>query len=111
MTPQEFVQLWCAEKESLLSAFLDADSSSAVSVGVAGLRLSPEQMEGLREVLGSVLTDTMYTLLLGLDGCASIGGRQESYQLRTATGEQLSGDGRLEESAWHVFYGSPEDVP
>ncbi len=110
MTPLQFAQLWRTEKEYLLSAFLDANSQSAAAVAAAGLGLSPDQLRGLRELLDLVLTDTMYTLILGLDGVASIGERQESYRLFSESGDQLTGEGRLEESAWEVFHGEPEDV-
>ena len=110
MTALQFAQPWRAEKDHLLSVFLDADSQTAVAASVAGLGLSADQARGLREVLDSALTATIYTMLLGLDACASIGGRQESYRLFSASGEQLSGDGRLEESAWEVFHGTPGDA-
>ena len=109
MTSLEFALLWRAEREHLLAAFLDPDSQSSVTEIVSGLGLSPEQARGVREMLGQALTDTMYTLLLGLDGAASIGGRQESYRLFTEGGDQLSGAGRLEEAAWKVFHGGWEN--
>ena len=36
--------------------------------------LSPEQTQLLREMLDVFTTDTLYTLLLGLDGSAALGG-------------------------------------
>jgi len=38
--------------------------------------LSPEQTQLLREMLDVFTTDTLYTLLLGLDGSAALGGDQ-----------------------------------
>ena len=76
---------------------------------MSGLGISPEQARGVREILELALTDTMDSLLLGLDGAASIGGRQESYQLFSESGDQLSGAGRLEEAAWKVFQGESRD--
>jgi hypothetical protein len=89
----------------LLATFLDADSGSAVATEIDRLRLSPAQAAGLHRALDLALADTMYTLLLGLDGCAAIGGRQETYALFAETGERLSGDGELEAAAWEVFHG------
>ena len=109
MTPLQFALLWRAEKEHLLSAFLDANSQSSVAAVASGLGFSPEQARGVQEMLGLALTDTMYTPLLGLDGAASIGGRQESYRLFSESGDQLSGEGSLEEAAWEVFHGGSGD--
>ena len=81
MTPREFAKMWFDEKAALVSTFLDDSSQSSVSVAVSQLGLSPKQIWGLRTVLDLAIADTMYTLLLGLDGCASIGGRQETYRL------------------------------
>jgi hypothetical protein len=106
MTSREFAQLWYDEKEALVSEFMNTDSQSAVAATVVGLGLSPGQLQGLKRLIDHALTDTMYTLLLGLDGCASIGGQQETYGLFSPSGDQLSGDGRLEGAAWEVFYGA-----
>ena len=115
MTPIEFARLWHNEKDQLIAHFLDADSGAAVATEINALALSPGQAAGLRRVFDSALTDVMYTLLLGLDGCASIGGRQEIYSLFAESGEQLSGNGELEEAAWEVFHGpgpaEPETAP
>lgn len=105
MTPIEFAKLWRDEKNRLLETFLDTGSCSAVAAAIGALGLSPAQLSSLRGALDSALTDTMYTLLLGLDGCASIGGRQETYALFAESGQRLSGNGELEAAAWEVFHG------
>jgi hypothetical protein len=105
VTPLQFAQLWRAEKELLLSSFLEPDSGSQVAAAVTGLALSTDQVQGLRELLNVALTDTMYTLLLGLDGCASIGGEQQCYRVLAESGDELTGEGRLEQAAWEVFHG------
>jgi hypothetical protein len=50
-----------------------------------------------------VLTDAFYTLLLGLDGSASIGGVQQCYDLRDESGDKITGDGELEAAAFTHF--------
>ena len=89
MTPIEFARLWHNEKGQLLANFLNTGSGSAVAARIDALGLSPAQASGLRRALDLALTDTMYTLLLGLDGGASIGGRQETYSLYAESGERL----------------------
>ena len=52
-----------------------------------------------------MLTDVFYTLLLGLDGAASLGGVQAAYRILTAEGLEVSaGDGELEAEAWKQFH-------
>jgi hypothetical protein len=60
----------------------------------------------MREVLDAALTDTMYSLLLGLDGAASIGGDQQAYKIQDEDGNLLSTCGELEAAAHKVFHGS-----
>jgi hypothetical protein len=103
MSPAEFVRLWKAEKDWLLAAFTEPGSVSAVATKLGSLSLSPSQCVGVREVIDGVLTDTFYTLLLGLDGCASIGGRQEAYHLQDEEGNVLTGAGEIEAEAYTVF--------
>jgi len=103
MTPEEFVECCAREKEALLKAYMNPRSASAVSKGVASLGLSDAQKKVLTQVLGDVLTDVFYTVLLGLDGAAPIGGRQVSYKLLDEEGNELTGD--LEGLAWERFHG------
>ncbi|KWT68142.1 hypothetical protein APV28_3336 [Comamonas testosteroni] len=54
----------------------------------------------------------MYTLLLGLDGAASIGGEQQTYTLHDEDGNLISDGGELEAAAWEAFHRqdqAPED--
>jgi hypothetical protein len=105
MTPEHLVALFKAEKESLLDMYVSRDAQTAVSKRIEGLNLSPEQGEQMKEILSEVLTDAFYTILLGLDGCAQIGGKQIEYQLTDEEGNQLTGAGRIEALAWEAFHG------
>ena len=51
-------------------------------------------------MLNLVLTDTFYTLLLGLDGASSIGGVQHSYRVLDKDGVLICGDSRVETEAY-----------
>lgn len=46
----------------------------------------------MKKILDDSFTDIFYSILLGLDGCASIGGIQEMYDLKDEKGNQLSGE-------------------
>jgi len=105
MTPHEFVLLWKAEKESLLEHYFAVGSKTAVAAKIAALSLDQKQSALLREVVDGVLIDAFYGLLLGLDGCASIGGRQIDYQLADEEGNLLTGPGEIEGEAWEAFHG------
>ncbi len=53
------------------------------------------------------LTDTFYTILLGLDGSASLGGIQQSYHIRDERGDVVcTGDGAIEGLAYTHFHGN-----
>lgn len=108
MTPQEFVASVAREKEGMLSMYFDPESGAAVATQIAALELSDEQTKALRMILDGSLTDAFYTMLLGLDGAASIGGVQSDYELRAEDGTLLTG-GVLEAAAWDQFHGdTPE---
>ena len=53
----------------------------------------------------SIETDAFYTLLLGLDGAASIGDVQQMYQIRDEKGNPILDSGDLEVEAWEQFHG------
>jgi hypothetical protein len=108
MTPEEFVTCVAREKEELLTTYFDPESGSAVAAQIEALMLCGEQTEALRLILDSALTDALYTLLLGLDGAASIGGVQSDYDLRAEDGTPLTG-GVLEAVAWERFHGTARE--
>lgn len=58
--------------------------------------------------LDNTLTDVFYTLLLGLDGCAQIGGEQQTFQIRDEARNLISQDGDLEAEAYEQFHNAPE---
>lgn len=100
MTPAEFVRYWRMEKDGLLELFMSTTGETVVSQRIASMGLSEQQTIALREVLNLALTDTFYTLLLGLDGAASIGGVQQSYRVLDEDGGLICGDGRVEAEAY-----------
>jgi len=105
MTPEDLVVLFKAEKESLLDTYFSAEAKTAVAARIEELNLLPEQQSHMREVLNTVLTDAFYTILLGLDGCAQICGKQIEYRLADENGNQLTGSGDIEAHAWEMFHG------
>ncbi|WP_370679178.1 hypothetical protein [Comamonas sp. GB3 AK4-5] len=105
MNAQKFVGNWRSLKTELLASFTDAQAGTEVAAMVQALRLTPAQHTQLRTVLDAALRDTLYTLLLGLDGAASIGGDQQSYTLHDENGQLVAEPGELEMAAWEAFHG------
>ncbi|WMD19134.1 hypothetical protein RAS12_21245 [Achromobacter seleniivolatilans] len=105
MDGKEFVANWSALKAELLAAFMAPDAASAVAAQIREMGLSAEQTVQLRNVLNTVVRDTMYTLLLGLDGEASIGNSQQQFAISDEDGNVIQG---IEEAAWECFHGDTE---
>lgn len=108
MTAKEFVACWKREKDDLLEAFTGPSSESAVATDINSLDLSSDQHVKLRGIVDGILTDTFYTLLLGLDGEANIGGVQAPYKIQDEEGNVISPCGEIEAEAWEQFHGEKE---
>ncbi|WP_146600867.1 hypothetical protein [Novipirellula aureliae] len=104
MNADDFAMLCKTEKNAILSSYFDATSDTAVARMIAAMGLEPKQTADLRTTIDGVLTDAMYTLLVAIDGGASLGGVQQPYDLRDQTGEAISGDGELEAAAFEHFH-------
>ena len=92
MKPKEFVENFKLEKDSLLREFINNQS----------MKLNNEQSEIMKQIINSALRDTFYTILLGLDGCASIGNNQELYEIKDENGNLISGE--IEAYAYEYFH-------
>ena len=104
MNTEEFVKAFYIEKQTFLKEYLSKNPQSEVGQLIQSLNLTEQQTEIMKKILDTTLTDIFYTILLGLDGCASIGGIQESYDLKDENGNQLSGE--IEGYAYEYFHES-----
>jgi hypothetical protein len=102
MTADEFARCCAQEKSDLLAMYLNPRLITVVGAAVASLKLDNKQSEILKTILDTALTDAFYTMLLALDGEASLGGRQESYLLTDSNGNTITGE--LEAAAWQHFH-------
>lgn len=82
---EEFVQRWLNFKKSYM------------------LELTDKQRRLFDSALESALDDVMYSLLLGLDGEAEIGGIQESFTILNENGETVSPCGELSDAAYMLI--------
>ena len=103
MTPEEFVKNFYLERKSLVDLYLSSDNETDVSILIADLQLDEQKTERLRQILNGALRDAFYTALLGLDGEAQIGERQETYKIEAENGNELTG-GEIESYAWEYFH-------
>ncbi len=112
MTAKEFVACWRQEMDDLVEAYMAGAISSSNSLEVAqqivSLQLNPDQMGIMKKIIEGIITDAYYTVLLGLDGCASIGGIQQTYRIYDETDTLISECGDLEGEAWEQFHGHSE---
>lgn len=108
MTPKEFVEGFHKEKQDLLKEYLSSDSQTEVSTLIKSMRLNKEQSEILEKLLDSSFTDIFYSVLLGLDGCTSIGGlTQQQFTVLDENNNQVCGEehlGEVEALAYEYFH-------
>ena len=79
-------------------------SDDYLTLKASMLGLNDSDMQRLKPMIEEVLGDAFYTLLLGLDGAASIGGIQGAYEIKNESGELIvDGKGDLEAIAWRLF--------
>lgn len=57
----------------------------------------------VKRVVDEALNDALYTVLLALEGCASISQHQIMYKLFDEASNELTG--RLDSLAWEKFHG------
>lgn len=104
ITAKDFVMLFYTEKNNLMRQYFDNPQETEVGLELTNLGLTSKQMEQAKNVINKVLRDVMYTILLGLDGEASIGGMQEAYKLFDESGYKLTGSGEIEQYAYEFFH-------
>lgn len=109
MNADAFVAKWYAEKANLLA--MAWTPGTACAARIAAMDLSPEQTQQLREMLDVFTTDTLYTLLLGLDGSAALGGDQCHYTLLDEDGSVIAEEGDLEAAAYAWFHEGRSSQP
>lgn len=105
MTTEEFVNNFYKERKRIIESSFDFghDLRSYVSTKIQDLNLDEEQTEKLKHIISVLLTNTFYRVLLGLDGSASIGERQEAFTIIGEDGKLISECGEIEGKAYEIF--------
>ncbi len=103
MTGEQFVKLCFAEKESTLKEYFDENISTEVGERIRSLISDGANRDFLYEVISLVLNETYYSLLLALDGEASLGGTQICYKIFDEEQNLLNECGEIEAAAFECF--------
>lgn len=90
LAASEFVRACKEERDAMLAMFSDASAGTTVGQHLDAAQLNSEQRRNVIAALDVALTDTFYTLLMGLAGEASLGGQQQVYRLSDEMGQPIS---------------------
>lgn len=106
MTTEEFVKNLYLEKQNILNLSFDTRSEyrSLVSTKIEELNLDEIENEKLKKIISYLLDDTLYTILLGLDGSANIGDSQDTFKIYDEDDNLISEGGDLEGHAYEYFH-------
>lgn len=91
-----------ALRAELVNDFTHRASGSEVAAKIAALGLDDQQARQLTAILDTVVRDTVYTMLLALDGAASLGGCQQQFTVTDEDGNVIED---IEAAAWECFHG------
>ena len=104
MGPTDFALACREQRDLMLANYADASGGSEVANLLATANLSQEQRNYVLSALDTALTDVFYTMLLAIDGSASLGQTQQSFALTDGERNVIAnGDGRLEAAAWEAL--------
>ena len=109
MTQEEFVKGFYLERKSLINQYFAQNSQSEVASLISNLLLDDKGIERLRQILDSTLRDAFYTILLGLDGEASIGNYQTIYKILDEQNNELT-NGEIEPLAFEYFHNNKFEI-
>lgn len=110
MPEEDFVKGFYELKTNLLKSYFDPyqnnySGASSVAQLIESLDIDSGKTSVLYKILDNVLTDALYTILLGLDGEASIGdNNQQVFRLFDEKDNDLTGSGEIEGCAWKYFH-------
>ena len=109
MTAEHFVDIIKREKDSILSLYFSEDSETQVGKMIQDITNQGIAKDSLFELLNFVLNEHYYNLLLALDGESSLDGEQINYKLFDEEGNELTGSGDIETSAYEAFMEEQKD--
>ena len=105
MIAEEFVKNCYKEKENMQKIYFDREKETYVGEQIKNIVSKGISYEEVKELIDSVMNETIYTILLGLDGETSLGDTQIQYKLFDENDNLIEG---IESSAYDTFM-SEED--
>ncbi|MCW7753487.1 hypothetical protein OOT00_05735 [Desulfobotulus sp. H1] len=81
ISSEEFVNEFSELKRQLIEGYFSEDSDISRLTILKEAGIEAQQLDVVKGIVDDSLTDAFYTILLGLDGCASIGKHQIEYKL------------------------------
>jgi hypothetical protein len=109
MNPRQFAFACAAQKAEMMQLYADATKQTAVTEILAPLRLDGPSKAVVLAAVDAALTDAFYTMLVALDGCATLGADQQQYRLYAEDGQLLTD--KLEVHAYAAFYEAAGTAP
>jgi hypothetical protein len=101
MDAKDFISWWKAEKDGTLRQYFDYQDDTFVVAKTAKLQLDSAQLAILRQILDRAITDTMYSILLQLDG-TDFG--TKPFEIRDGDGNLVFAQGDLKRLAPQLLY-------
>ena len=93
MNTEDFVKGVYQTKEEMIKSYFDNTNNTYVGELIKSLNIDSKQMETLKKIIDGTLTDGFYSLLVGIDGGASIGNNlQQEYKLFDEENNSLTED-------------------
>lgn len=109
MTPENFAKEFYKEKKKSIDLYFDFEEQTEVGELIKSLNLDEKGNERIRQIVNGILTDSFYTILLGIDGATVIGENQELYKLLDENGKEITG-GEIEAEAWEYFHNHKYEI-
>lgn len=103
ISPEEFVQEFRNLKDNLVQSYFSNKAGVSRVKMLSDAGIAKEQLVVVKCVVDEALTGALYTVLLALEGCASISQHQIMYKLFDEGSNELTGS--LETLAWKKLHG------
>lgn len=106
MSAEEFVKNCYKEKENMQKIYFDKDKETYVGEQIKNIVSKGISTDEIKELIDSVMNETFYTMLLGLDGETSLGNVQTQYKLFDENDNLIEG---IESSAYDIFMSEKDE--
>lgn len=92
MNPDQLVKNIKTEIEGLVSLYAQgSEGQTEIGTKLDSLNMSPELKSEVVSLIEQAIKESIYNLISGLEGSASLAGTQEIYKITDESGSELSG--------------------